>query len=49
VARLGDDVFQLPRFTPWDRGHPAWFARLFLNQWRTAFEVARPLGEDAIR
>ena len=49
VARLGDDVFQLPRFTPWDRGHPSWFARLFVNQWRTAFEVARPPGEDAIR
>jgi hypothetical protein len=32
VASPGSDVFQLPRFTPWDRG-PAKFAlRLLLNR-----------------
>ena len=33
-ARSGDDVFQLPRFTPWDVGAAAWSARLLLNRWQ---------------
>jgi len=45
AAQSGDDLFQLPRFTPWERAHPAWFARLFLNQWRTNFEIAKRSGE----
>jgi hypothetical protein len=32
AARAGDDLFQLPRFTPWDRSTLAWSARLLLNQ-----------------
>lgn len=38
VARAGDDLFQLPRFTPWDRSMLAWSARLMLNQRATAFD-----------
>ena len=40
VARHGDDVFQLPRFTPWDRSLLAWSARLLLNQRTTRFDRA---------
>lgn len=35
-AQPGDDVFQLPRFTPWDRSLSAWPLRLLQNQWRRA-------------
>jgi peptidoglycan/xylan/chitin deacetylase (PgdA/CDA1 family) len=38
VARPGDDIFQLPRFTPWGRGPAAWSTRLLLNQRKTRFE-----------
>ena len=31
AARRGDDAFQLPRFTPWDRGRLAYGARLARN------------------
>jgi peptidoglycan/xylan/chitin deacetylase (PgdA/CDA1 family) len=31
AARPGADLFQLPRFTPWDRSLPRWSARLWLN------------------
>ena len=40
VARHGDDLFQLPRFTPWDRSLLAWSARLLLNQRVTNFARA---------
>jgi peptidoglycan/xylan/chitin deacetylase (PgdA/CDA1 family) len=30
VARAGTDLFQLPRFTPWDRDPTRWLARLLL-------------------
>jgi peptidoglycan/xylan/chitin deacetylase (PgdA/CDA1 family) len=40
VSRHGDDLFQLPRFTPWDRSPLAWSARLLLNQRATRFERA---------
>jgi hypothetical protein len=40
VARAGDDVFQLPRFTPWGNGPAAWSARLLLNQRHTRFQIA---------
>ncbi len=40
VARAGDDRFQLPRFTPWDRSMPRWALRLLLNQRNTHFKVA---------
>ncbi len=32
VARAGDDLFQLPRFTPWDTSMLKWTARLLMNQ-----------------
>jgi len=40
AARAGDDLFQLPRFTPWDRSLLAWSVRLFLNQRASTFDTA---------
>ena len=40
VARAGDDPFQLPRFTPWDRSTAVWGARLAFNQANVGFDVA---------
>ena len=40
VGRAGDDLFQLPRFTPWGRSIPVWGGRLALNQANTGFDVA---------
>jgi peptidoglycan/xylan/chitin deacetylase (PgdA/CDA1 family) len=39
VGRAGDDLFQLPRFTPWDESLAAWSMRLFLNQRNTRFDT----------
>jgi peptidoglycan/xylan/chitin deacetylase (PgdA/CDA1 family) len=33
AARAGGDLYQLPRFTPWDRTAPRWTARLVRNLW----------------
>jgi len=33
AASARDDVFQLPRFTPWDIGLATWSARLFRHRW----------------
>ncbi len=41
VARSGDDLFQLPRFTPWGDSLAAWSTRLLMNQRNTHFEIAR--------
>ena len=38
VSQSGDDLFQLPRFTPWDRPIGRWAFRLWLNQRNTQFE-----------
>ena len=38
VASAGDDLFQLPRFTPWDRSLLKWSARLLANQRATRFD-----------
>ena len=40
VSRPGDDLFQLPRFTPWQASLPHWGARLVLNQRNTKFDRA---------
>lgn len=40
VARVGDDPYQLPRFTPWDRALPLWTARLLRNQHNRRCAVA---------
>lgn len=40
VASASDDVFQLPRFTPWDTALPKWTLRLLLNQRNARFKVA---------
>jgi peptidoglycan/xylan/chitin deacetylase (PgdA/CDA1 family) len=44
VARSGDDLFQLPRFTPWGTSLTAWSARLLMNQRNTQFERAVSSG-----
>ena len=41
VSRAGDDVFQLPRFTPWDEQVPRWLMRLVANQRNTRFKTDR--------
>jgi len=38
VGRAGDDLFQLPRFTPWGRSTLVWGGRLALNQMSRYFE-----------
>lgn len=40
VAGSGDDLFQLPRFTPWGDSLAAWATRLLLNQRNTRFATA---------
>lgn len=40
VGRPGDDLFQLPRFTPWGGSLATWATRLILNQRNTQFETA---------
>jgi peptidoglycan/xylan/chitin deacetylase (PgdA/CDA1 family) len=40
VSRPGDDLFQLPRFTPWDTTPARWMLRLALNQKNTRFKRA---------
>ena len=40
VATAGDDLFQLPRFTPWDMSLPRWLMRLVLTQAQRDFRVA---------
>lgn len=42
VARPGDDLFQLPRFTPWGNLLAIWVARLALNQRNTLYAKATP-------
>lgn len=39
AARSGDDLFQLPRFTPWGDSMAAWSARLVLNQRNRDFQT----------
>ncbi len=43
VAGPGDDIFQLPRFTPWDASLPRWLFRLAANQRNTRFKRATAL------
>ena len=43
ISSTGDDLFQLPRFTPWNESLAIWAAHLFLNQYRTKFEIARSI------
>lgn len=40
VARPGDDLFQLPRFTPWGNSLATWVARLAFNQRNTLYAKA---------
>jgi len=43
VSRLGDDLFELPRFTPWETALPRWLLSLAMNQKTTGFKRASPL------
>lgn len=40
VARPGDDLFQLPRFTPWGGNSMVWAMRLLANQRNVRFPIA---------
>ena len=40
VASPGDDLLQLPRFTPWDTTLSRWTIRLLLSRRHTQFKVA---------
>ena len=40
VGKTGDDLFQLPRFTPWGKSLSVWGARLALNQRNTRYAKA---------
>ena len=40
VARGGADLYQLPRFTPWDRMPGQWLARLVASRRQTAYNLA---------
>lgn len=40
AARPGDDVFQLPRFTPWDRGHFSFGLRLAAKRFTPTYARA---------
>jgi peptidoglycan/xylan/chitin deacetylase (PgdA/CDA1 family) len=40
VGQSGDDLFQLPRFTPWGDSLAIWATRLLLNQGNTRFDTA---------
>jgi len=40
AARPGDDPYQLPRFTPWDRGHLRFGLRLARNAMRSGYACA---------
>ncbi len=39
VGRVGDDLFQLPRLSPWGRSTVVWGGRLALNQANRGFDV----------
>lgn len=40
VARVGDGLFELPRFTPWGRSLGTWATRLLMHQSHTRYELA---------
>lgn len=49
VAQAGDDLFQLPRYTPWGSSLAAWGGRLILNRRHTRFATASPTDGAASR
>lgn len=40
VAQAGDDMFELPRFSPWGRSLATWATKLLVNQANTDYRVA---------
>lgn len=47
AAQRGDDLFQLPRYSPWGSSLPVWAARLLINQFQLRFDVATPLTNNS--
>ena len=43
AAQAGDDLYQIPRYSPWGNSLPVWSGRLFMNQVRRDYNVAAPL------
>jgi peptidoglycan/xylan/chitin deacetylase (PgdA/CDA1 family) len=41
VARTGDDLYQLPRFTPWEADLPRWLFQLLVAATRRGFNVSK--------
>lgn len=39
IGRSGDDLFQLPRYTPWENSLPIWGVRLLSNHWNTGYTM----------
>lgn len=39
-AQPGDDLFQIPRYSPWGTSLPVWSARLLMNQAQRRYDVA---------
>jgi len=46
VAQSGNDLYQLPRFSPWGRSMPVWGTRLVLNQFNSRFSIAVHQGAE---
>jgi peptidoglycan/xylan/chitin deacetylase (PgdA/CDA1 family) len=40
AARAGADIFQIPRFTPWDRSDLRFELRMIGNLWRSCYDIA---------
>lgn len=40
AAQQGDDLFQIPRYSPWNSSLPVWSARLLMNTVQRSFDVA---------
>ena len=49
TAGTGDDAFQLPRFTPWDRAPAFWMTRLIAARRRHTFSVAQAPRDAGLR
>lgn len=42
AAQPGDDLFQIPRYSPWGNSLAVWATRLFMNQAQRGFDLATP-------
>lgn len=46
AAQQGDDMFQIPRYSPWGNSFPIWSARLLTNQMQRGFDIATPITNN---